>query len=87
MRNITNEVQHRKDDAIEEESIMKKALAFLLTGVLALGTLAGCGGSDKKTEESAEAGEEKVIKVAASATPHAEILEQAAPLLEKDGWT
>lgn len=84
MRNITNEVQHRKDDAIEEESIMKKALAFLLTGVLALGCLAGCGGSDKKTEES---GEDKVIKVAASATPHAEILEQAAPLLEKDGWT
>ena len=66
---------------------MKKALVFLLTGVLALGTLAGCGGSDKKTEESAGAGEEKVIKVAASATPHAEILEQAAPLLEKDGWT
>ena len=63
---------------------MKKALAFLLTGVLALGCLAGCGGSDKKTEES---GEDKVIKVAASATPHAEILEQAAPLLEKDGWT
>lgn len=66
---------------------MKKALVFLLTGVLALGTLAGCGGSDKKTEESAGVGEEKVIKVAASATPHAEILEQAAPLLEKEGWT
>ena len=63
---------------------MKKALALVLTGVLALGCLAGCGGSDKKTEES---GEDKVIKVAASATPHAEILEQAAPLLEKEGWT
>ena len=73
-----------KGEAIEEENIMKKALALLLTGVLALGTLAGCGGSDKKTEES---GEDKVIKVAASATPHAEILEQAAPILEKDGWT
>lgn len=63
---------------------MKKALALLLTGALALGCLAGCGGSDKKTEEG---GEDKVIKVAASATPHAEILEQAAPLLEKEGWT
>ena len=63
---------------------MKKALAFLLTGALALGCLTGCGGSDKKAEEG---GEDKVIKVAASATPHAEILEQAAPLLEKDGWT
>ena len=69
-------------DAIEEENIMKKALALLLTGVLALGCLAGCGGSD-----SAESGEDKVIKVAASATPHAEILEQAAPLLEEEGWT
>ena len=63
---------------------MKKALALLLTGALALGCLAGCGGSDKKAEEG---GEDKVIKVAASATPHAEILEQAAPILEKDGWT
>ena len=63
---------------------MKKALALLLTGALALGCLAGCGGSDKKAEEG---GEDKVIKVAASATPHAEILEQAAPLLEKEGWT
>lgn len=61
---------------------MKKTLALLLTGVLALGCLAGCGGSD-----SAESGEDKVIKVAASATPHAEILEQAAPLLEEEGWT
>ena len=60
---------------------MKKILALLLTGVLALGCLAGCGGSD-----SAD-GEDKVIKVAASATPHAEILEQAAPLLEEEGWT
>lgn len=35
----------------------------------------------------AEAAEEKgTIKVAASATPHAEILEEAAPLLEKEGW-
>lgn len=61
---------------------MKKALALLLTGVLALGCLAGCGGSD-----SAESEEDKVITVAASATPHAEILEQAAPLLEEEGWT
>lgn len=29
---------------------------------------------------------DKVIKVAASATPHAEILEQAKPILAKDGW-
>lgn len=62
---------------------MKKALALLLTGVLALGCLAGCGSKDK----NGEAGEEdKVIKVAASATPHAEILEQAVSLLAEEGW-
>ena len=26
------------------------------------------------------------LKVAASATPHAEILEEAKPILEKEGW-
>ncbi|MDD6616340.1 MAG: MetQ/NlpA family ABC transporter substrate-binding protein, partial [Lachnospiraceae bacterium] len=30
--------------------------------------------------------EDKTITVAASATPHAEILEQAKPLLEEQGW-
>lgn len=42
------------------------------------------------TSEAAEktgAGENQVITVAASATPHAEILEAAAPLLEEKGWT
>ena len=74
-------MQTPQGDAIEEEDIMKRTLAVLLTGVLALGTLAGCGGSDKNAEE------DKAIKVAASATPHAEILEVATPLLEEDGWT
>lgn len=41
------------------------------------------------TEEAAETeggGETKTIKIAASATPHAEILEQAKPILEKQGY-
>lgn len=42
------------------------------------------------TEEAAEAedgsGETRTIKIAASATPHAEILEQAKPILEKEGY-
>lgn len=57
---------------------MKKLIALFLTGVLTVGCLTGC----KSTAEN-----EKVIRVAASATPHAEILEEAAPLLEKAGWT
>ena len=35
---------------------------------------------------TAFAEEDKTITVAASATPHAEILEQAKPLLEEQGW-
>ena len=40
-------------------------------------TLTGCGGSSK---------DDKVIKVAASATPHSEILEQVKPILEEQGY-
>ena len=65
---------------------MKKFGAFLLAGVLAIGTLTGCGNTDKKAEGSTGSTDSKVIKVAASATPHAEILEEAKPLLEKEGY-
>ena len=65
---------------------MKTFGAFLLAGVLAIGTLTGCGSTDKKAEGSTGSTDSKVIKVAASATPHAEILEEAKPLLEKEGY-
>ena len=65
---------------------MKKFGVFLLAGVLAIGTLTGCGSTDKKAEGSTGSTDSKVIKVAASATPHAEILEEAKPLLEKEGY-
>ena len=55
---------------------MKKIIALTLALVLAL-SLAACGGSaDKKT-----------ITIAASPTPHAEILAVAKEVLAKDGWT
>ncbi|MCM1044935.1 MAG: MetQ/NlpA family ABC transporter substrate-binding protein [Candidatus Gastranaerophilales bacterium] len=55
----------------------KKILALIGVAALSAGLLTGCGsGADDKT-----------IKVAASATPHAEILEQAAPILEAQGYT
>ena len=63
---------------------MKKIVALALVGVLTVGTLAGCGA--KKDEDSKESGENKVIKIAASATPHAEILEEAKPLLKEKGY-
>ena len=88
----------------------KKALAVLLTGVLAAGILAGCGSTEEAVErptmeeaaeetseeEAAPAEEEApaeetveekgTIKVAASPTPHAEILEAAKPILAEQGW-
>lgn len=55
----------------------KKVLSGILAGVLAVSVFAGCGGKvqDKGT-----------ITIAASATPHAEILEAAKPILAKQGW-
>lgn len=55
----------------------KKILAVTLTGVILASSLTGCGKSKK---------DDKTIKIAASATPHAEILEKAKPLLEKKGY-
>ena len=55
---------------------MKKTIAIALTIVLCLCLLAGCG---SKTGE-------KTITVAASPTPHAEILKVAKDVLAKDGW-
>jgi len=57
---------------------MKKLLAVVLTGAFVVSALAGCGKSTSA--------DDKVIKVAASATPHAEILEQAKPLLVAKGY-
>lgn len=57
----------------------KKLVVGLLTAALAL-SLAACGSSEKSGD-----GDEKVIKIGASNVPHAKILEQAEPILEKEG--
>ena len=79
---------------------MKKFVALVLALALAL-TLTACGSSDTgaagDTAQDAaqdaaqdtavqETPEDTTITVAASATPHAEILEQAKPLLEEQGY-
>ena len=63
---------------------MKKVTAIILTGILTLGVLTGCQ-SNSKAEEKGSSEDAKTIKVAASATPHAEILEQAKSILKKEG--
>ncbi len=78
----------------------KKFIAGILTAALALGTLTACGDSGAAANaESTENGAEEAapsdvvqaetkgtITVAASATPHAEILEQAKQILAEQGW-
>lgn len=79
----------------------KKLLSLLVTGILVTGVLTGCGGNTenvteaetKTTSESTEAEaaendstEKTVIKVAASPTPHAEILAKAKDILAEQGY-
>ena len=72
---------------------MKKLLTLALALVLCL-SLAACGGSKEtpaqtekpaETEAPAETTEPTVLNVAASATPHAEILEVCVPILAEQG--
>lgn len=73
---------------------MKKFLILLFTAFVAI-TLAACGGgsSDNGDSDNTGAGEEaseketKTLVVGATAVPHAEILEQAQPILEEQGIT
>ena len=58
----------------------RKFVTVSLAAALAIGTIAANG-----VLVSADA-KKGTIKVAASATPHAEILEEAKPILEKEGW-
>lgn len=77
----------------------KKLLTLLVSGVLVVGALVGCGSTvatnslaDKQVAKaesvSSEASTEEkvVITVAASPTPHAEILKQAKSILAEQGY-
>ena len=80
---------------------MKKLVSLLLSGVLAFGLLSGCSGNSGSSSTpapaasspaaSAPAGtgslEGVTIKVAASPTPHAEILKVAKDILAQQGIT
>lgn len=77
----------------------KKLLTLLVSGVLVVGALVGCGSTvatnsladeqvAKAESVSSEASTEEkvVITVAASPTPHAEILKQAKSILAEQGY-
>ncbi|MCR5734494.1 MAG: transporter substrate-binding domain-containing protein [Lachnospiraceae bacterium] len=60
----------------------KRFLMALLSGILAAGLLSGCAAGGN----TASSGSDKVIKVAASSVPHAEILAQAKDILAEQGY-
>jgi len=80
----------------------KKFLSLLTAGVLVAGVLTGCGGSDTAatsdtdaavesdaqdaSSDSSASGDNTTIKIAASPTPHAEILNEAKSLLADKGY-
>ena len=69
---------------------MKKLFSVFAAVALAAVTLAGCGSSDKpaasdEASSAAASSEQTVLKVGATAVPHAEILEQVKPILAKEG--
>lgn len=76
---------------------LKKITALLVAATFTLSSLTACGSkkgvddntskADQKVGTATEAAKElETITVAASATPHAEILEEAKPLLEAKGY-
>ena len=68
---------------------MKKVLALIAALVVATLAFAGCGGSQSPSSSSSSSAAQtsgtKTLKVGATSVPHAEILEAAKPLLEKEG--
>ena len=58
----------------------KRLLAVVMASAFVVASLAGCGASGSSSDS------DKKITVAASATPHSEILEEAKPLLKEKGY-
>lgn len=66
----------------------KKLLSLSLATILTAGLVTGCGSSTSSSDQSSSQDntQKKTITVAASQTPHSEILAEAAKILEKQGY-
>ena len=68
---------------------MKKVLAIVLAALLLVAALAGCASKSEPTSTDTAAstdGKLETLKVGASSTPHAEILEQVKDTLAAEGY-
>lgn len=66
----------------------KKLLSLALATILTAGLVTGCGSSASSSDQSSSQDntQKKTITVAASQTPHSEILAEAAKILEKQSY-
>ena len=66
----------------------KKLLSLALATILTAGLVTGCRSSTSSSDQSSSQDntQKKTITVAASQTPHSEILAEAAKILEKQGY-
>lgn len=66
----------------------KRVISLILATILGTVALTACGNSKEgKSNEGAKTEDKKTIVIGATAEPHAEILEQVKPILEKKGYT
>lgn len=64
----------------------KRVMLLLFSLILSAGLIAGCTKEDAAGDTSESEESKGTIKVAASATPHADILEEAKEILKEEGW-
>ncbi len=64
---------------------MKKFAALIASLLLVVFAVTGCGSDNKQAASSSSSSQSKVLKIGATAVPHAEILEVVKPLLAKEG--
>ncbi|WP_251212452.1 MetQ/NlpA family ABC transporter substrate-binding protein [Adlercreutzia murintestinalis] len=68
-------------------SLVKKLGAAAVVGALAVAGLAGCGSNESASSAASATSDDTIIKVGASPTPHAEILEVVNDQLAQEGYT
>lgn len=68
-------------------SLVKKLGAAAVVGALAVAGLAGCGSNESASSAASATSDDTIIKVGASPTPHAEILEVVSDQLAQEGYT